>query len=906
MTFSMRPFDKAGVFVPLSGQENELRQLAVRGAGMTLFSGAATLAIQVISTVVLARILAPRDFGLVAMVTTFSLLLVNFGFNGLTEAIIQREHVDQALASALFWINIVGGLVLTVAFAAAGSLLARFYHDAAIREVTRGISLSIIATSISVVHLALLKRAMRFTEVSINDIVARFVSVVAAVVLALMGWQYWALVVAAVVLPLSTSIGALWLCLWVPGFPRKASGIGDSLRFAVHTYGNFCVNYFSRNTDNLLVGWKFNAVALGFYKKAYDLFALSAGQLVSSLTVVVVATLSRLKPGSKQYRRYLISALGTLTFVGMGLAAGLTVGGKDLIRLLLGPKWDYSGTIFTYFAPGIGIMVLYYANGWIHLSIGRADRWFRWAIIEFVVTCGLFILGLHWGPIGIAIAWTVSFWLLTVPALWYAGKPIGLGVGEILPAVWKYIVASLATGFVTVGIVKAFPTLTTIPGARGAFDRLLTDSAIAGFVYLALVVVLHRGIAPIYQIFMLLQEMMPGRKTSPARAFMGDEAMVAYDVPFASGIEQVADPNSLPLVSILIPAYNSQQWIADTLRSAIAQTWPRTEIIVVDDGSKDGTLAIARQFEGKNVRLVTQPNQGASAARNKAFQLSKGDYIQWLDADDLLGPNKITRQMAMVLEQGIGKRTLLSSAWGQFMYRPYHAHFKPTTLWEDLTPVEWMLRKMDQNIFMQTSTWLVSRELTEAAGPWDTRLLGDDDGEYFCRVLLASDGIRFVPDAKVYYRSFQFDSLSYVGRFPQKIEAHWLSMQLHIHYLLSQEDSPRTRAACLQFLRDSLIYFYPEEKSISQAARKMAAELGEDLGEPYLSWKYVWIKALLGWPSAKIAQRRLRRARWTLSNKIDRMLLHIENPERGVSFSKKSGVLTDPQNELALVSESGR
>src|SRR5882724_8520660 len=253
-----------------------------------------------------------------------------------------------------------------------------------------------------------------------------------------------------------------------------------------------------------------------------------------------------------------------------------------------------------------------------------------------------------------------------------------------------------------------------------------------------------------------------------------------------------------PLVSILIPAFNAQEWIADTLRSAIAQTWQRKEIIVVDDGSTDQTLVITRRFESGWVRVVTQKNQGAAAARNKAYSLSRGDYIQWLDADDLLAPDKIARQIA-ALDQCRSNRTLLSSAWGKFMYRYYRAEFTPTALWCDLSPAEWLLRKMEQNIFMQTSTWLVSRELTEAAGPWNTQLLYDDDGEYFCRVLLASDGVRFVPEARVYYRASGFGSLSHVGRSDRKVEALWHSMQLHIRYLRSLEDSQRVRAACVNY-----------------------------------------------------------------------------------------------------------
>src|SRR5919106_1193025 len=173
-----------------------------------------------------------------------------------------------------------------------------------------------------------------------------------------------------------------------------------------------------------------------------------------------------------------------------------------------------------------------------------------------------------------------------------------------------------------------------------------------------------------------------------------------------------------PLISILIPAYNAEEWVRDALRSALAQKWRNKEIIVVDDGSRDNTLSIARGFESPSVKVVTQSNQGAAAARNKAFSLAQGEYIQWLDADDLLSADKIERQMEVAQACG-NKRILLSCSWGSFMYRVSKARFFPTALWADLSPVEWLSRMMTDNLYMQTATWLVSRELTHTAGAWD-------------------------------------------------------------------------------------------------------------------------------------------------------------------------------------------
>lgn len=312
-----------------------------------------------------------------------------------------------------------------------------------------------------------------------------------------------------------------------------------------------------------------------------------------------------------------------------------------------------------------------------------------------------------------------------------------------------------------------------------------------------------------------------------------------------------------PLVSILIPAYNAERWIAATLHSALAQTWPNKEIIVVDDGSSDQTGAVARQFASEGVRVVTQRNQGGSAARNTAFSVSQGEYIQWLDADDLLSPDKITRQIE-ALDGSSNKRTLLSSAWARFLYRHHWAKFSPTALWCDLSPAEWLVRSMSQNLHMQTATWLVSRELSEAAGPWDTRMVVDDDGEYFCRVLLNSERIRFVPEAKVYYRDTGAGSVSYMGRSNTKLEAQFLSMRLHVEYLRSVDDSVRARAACVAYLQTWLGYFYPQRLDIVAQCRQMAQELGGNLQTPRLSWKYSWIQTIFGWTLAKRAQAALR------------------------------------------------
>lgn len=333
---------------------------------------------------------------------------------------------------------------------------------------------------------------------------------------------------------------------------------------------------------------------------------------------------------------------------------------------------------------------------------------------------------------------------------------------------------------------------------------------------------------------------------------------------------------NVPLVSVLIPAYNCEHWVADAIRSAAAQTWPRIEIIVVDDGSEDSTPELARRFEGEAVRVIGQRHEGASSARNTAFRHSHGDYIQWLDADDMIAPDKISRQMDLVMS-GLDPRTLLSSSWASFIYCTRRAKFDPNPLWCDLNPEEWLTRKLENNIFMQTATWLVSRSLAEEVGPWDIRLLSDDDGEYFSRLLLASSGVRFVHDSKVYYRALGPSSLSYIGASQDKIQALWISMKLQISYLQSLSNSKRVRLACLQYLRDSLMYFYPEQTEILEEAMQLASGLGLHLPPPDPTWKYAWIVSFFGWARAKIAQHWIRRMRWRASKEFDRLLFRLED-----------------------------
>ena len=192
---------------------------------------------------------------------------------------------------------------------------------------------------------------------------------------------------------------------------------------------------------------------------------------------------------------------------------------------------------------------------------------------------------------------------------------------------------------------------------------------------------------------------------------------------------------------------------------------------------------------------------------------------------------------------------------------------------------------MSSNLHMQTATWLTSRELTEAAGPWDTSQLSDDDGEYFYRVLLASEGTRFAPEAKVFYRITQSSRLSHIGASDRKKDAMLLSMKLHVHYLRSLEDSERVRKACLTYMQNWYHHFYPERPDIVAELQNMAAQLQGELEEPRLRWKYAWMKPVVGWKAAKWAQTALPQLKASCIRHCDEVIFKLEAGRAGANRS---------------------
>lgn len=303
-----------------------------------------------------------------------------------------------------------------------------------------------------------------------------------------------------------------------------------------------------------------------------------------------------------------------------------------------------------------------------------------------------------------------------------------------------------------------------------------------------------------------------------------------------------------PLVSIIIPCYNASLWLTDAIESALAQTWSQRELILVNDGSTDDSLAIARRFESRGVIVIDQANRGAAAARNAGLRVARGDFIQFLDADDLLAPEKIAAQMRLLTR--CGERVLASGAWARFRDRPEEAVFSPFGNWRNLTGVEFLQLHFEHGWMMHPTAWLAPRALLDRAGPWDETLSLNDDGEYFARVMLAAERIEFCDAARSYYRSGLDSSLS--GRKDRhSLESLYKSVDLTLRHLQAADRSPRTQAASAYAWKWLAFELYPSAAELARVAEENSHRLGGSTRALPAGGRFQLASRLIGWRLAK-------------------------------------------------------
>jgi glycosyltransferase involved in cell wall biosynthesis len=278
-----------------------------------------------------------------------------------------------------------------------------------------------------------------------------------------------------------------------------------------------------------------------------------------------------------------------------------------------------------------------------------------------------------------------------------------------------------------------------------------------------------------------------------------------------------------PKVSIIVPCHNARPWLAAALESALAQTWADKEIIVVDDGSTDDSLALAQSFAPRGVLVVAQQNRGASAARNHGLRLAAGSYIQFLDADDLLAPGKIEHQLHRILP--LGERVLASGAWARFHQDPGIAEFSLFPNSRDLTGVEFLQLHYEECCMMHPAAWLAPRALLDRIGPWNETLSLNDDGEFFARAMLAADGIVYCGAARSYYRSGLHGSLSR-RQDRRSLESLFRATELTLQVLQAADDSPRTRAAVAYAWLWTAFELHPGHPELSREAEARCRTMG--------------------------------------------------------------------------------
>jgi glycosyltransferase involved in cell wall biosynthesis len=316
-----------------------------------------------------------------------------------------------------------------------------------------------------------------------------------------------------------------------------------------------------------------------------------------------------------------------------------------------------------------------------------------------------------------------------------------------------------------------------------------------------------------------------------------------------------------PLVSIIVPAFNAEQWIRSTLTSALSQTYSRIEVIVVDDGSTDDTVAIAESIGDERVCIVVQENAGACEARNRGLEEAQGDYVQFLDADDLLSPDKIERQIVRLKHETEG--TVSTCSWARFWDDDVStAQFETHYDWKDYPePLEWLIQCGRGYGTMPTVVWLAPRSILDEVGPWTKSLRVNQDGEYFARVVLAAPQIAFVSDARAYYRSGRKNSISQV-RNRAVLESRIDAMELIASHMLRFRDTPEVREAVAGLFMFAAMRAFPNYPDITKRAEERVEYFGGSARLPNGGRGFRAIRDVLGWKTAMKLQAYWRRLRY--------------------------------------------
>lgn len=455
--------DYPSLFFDPPGEKANYRASSVRAGTLSLLSQISSFATRTISTVVLARLLTPADFGLIAMVFALINVAIMFKDAGLNDATLQRDQVSHNQLSTVFWISVTFGIILSVIVAAAAPIIAWFYGESDLIGITLALAIVFLIGGFTGQHQALLRRRMQFGRLALLQVTASVVSVAVAVAAGVVGLGYWSLVLMHVTLACVMAAGC-WIALpWIPGRPARGTGVRSMIRFGANVTGFNLANYLGRNADNVLIGRFIGATALGFYSKAYGLLTLPVSQIRTPITSVGLPVLSRLQNDPDRYRSYYLKLLDTLLFAVAPIGLLLAVHSPQVILLLLGEQWMPAADVFRI----LGILAFPQAAvgtlGMVMLSSGESNRFFRLGVFNAIAAVVSFVAGLPWGIIGVALSYTMMSVIVTFPAAAYGFKTTPITVGLFfrawaIPALCAAISSLLSRGvFLMLAAVMPMP-----------------------------------------------------------------------------------------------------------------------------------------------------------------------------------------------------------------------------------------------------------------------------------------------------------------------------------------------------------------------------------------------------------------------------------------------------------------
>lgn len=469
----------------------DLKEKAVRGGIAKLCSQGSNFVLRLGSLMVLARLLDPKDFGLVAMVTAVSGVFALFKDAGLSMATVQRATITREQSSTLFWVNILVGAILASLLIAMAPFISAFYHEERLFWVAVVLASDFLFAAAAAQHSALLQRQMRFVALAKIEIIALVVGSAVGVGMALSGFGYWALVCMAVVQP-AVSVICLWQATrWIPGRPRRDVEIRSMIRFGGTITLNGLIVYVAYNLEKVLLGRFWGAEALGLYGRAYQLINIPTDNLNSSIGGVAFSALSRVQDDTNRLKRYFLKVYSLLLALTLPITIACAVFAEDLIAVVLGPKWNDTVVIFRLLSPTILVFALINPMAWLLFSLGLVGRSLKIAFVIAPLVIAAYLIGLPYGPTGVAFAYSAVMVLWVIPHISWCIHGTVISFRDILQAVSRPFVSGIVAATLAVGVQSYFSQL--LP----PFLRLVLSGSVMLGVYLWMLMYVM-GQKPVY------------------------------------------------------------------------------------------------------------------------------------------------------------------------------------------------------------------------------------------------------------------------------------------------------------------------------------------------------------------------------------------------------------------------